>query len=182
MPQQQATGPRSERYTMKQAYDFDLFVIGAGSGGVRAARIAAGHGARVGICEESRVGGTCVIRGCVPKKLMVYASHFAEDFEDAAGFGWRVGDASFSWPELIRAKDKEIDRLNRVYLSLLENAGVRLYEERGVFKDPHTIRLGDETVTAATVLVATGGRPWSPEIPGIEHTIVSDDVFHLEDL
>ena len=167
---------------MKQAYDFDLFVIGAGSGGVRAARIAAGHGARVGICEESRVGGTCVIRGCVPKKLMVYASHFAEDFEDAAGFGWRVGDASFSWPELIRAKDEEIDRLNRVYLSLLENAGVRLYEERGVFKDPHTIRLGDETVTAATVLVATGGRPWSPEIPGIEHTIVSDDVFHLEEL
>ncbi|MEJ2401694.1 MAG: glutathione-disulfide reductase [Xanthomonadales bacterium] len=167
---------------MKPEYDFDLFVIGAGSGGVRAARIAAGHGARVGICEESRVGGTCVIRGCVPKKLMVYASHFAEDFEDAAGFGWQVGERRFSWPDLIRAKDQEIDRLNRVYLNLLENAGVRLFEDRGVFEDPHTIRVGEQTVTAETVLVATGGRPWSPEIPGIEHTITSDDVFHLEEL
>ncbi len=107
-------------------FDFDLFVIGAGSGGVRAARIAAGHGARVGICEESRVGGTCVIRGCVPKKLLVYASHFAEDLEDAAGYGWEIGPSSFSWPDLIRAKDKEIDRLNQVYLSLLENSGVTL--------------------------------------------------------
>jgi glutathione reductase (NADPH) len=116
-------------------YDFDLFVIGAGSGGVRAARIAAGHGARVGICEESRVGGTCVIRGCVPKKLLVYASHFAEDFEDARGFGWETGPARFSWPDLIRAKDREIDRLNGVYLRILSDAGVELINGRGSFID-----------------------------------------------
>lgn len=165
---------------MSTSHDFDLFVIGAGSGGVRAARIAAGHGARVGICEESRVGGTCVIRGCVPKKLMVYASQFAEAFEDAAGFGWRLGPAEFSWPDLIAAKDREIDRLNRVYLGLLENAGVTLFEGRGVFEDAHTVRVGERTVTAETILVATGGRPWSPDIPGIEHTITSNEVFHLE--
>jgi len=165
---------------MTKSHDFDLFVIGAGSGGVRAARIAAGHGARVGICEESRVGGTCVIRGCVPKKLMVFASQFAEAFEDAAGFGWRVGPAEFSWPDLIAAKDREIDRLNRVYLGLLENAGVTLIEGRGVFEDAHTVRVGERTVTAETILVATGGRPWSPDIPGIEHAITSNEVFHLE--
>ena len=165
---------------MSKSHDFDLFVIGAGSGGVRAARIAAGHGARVGICEESRVGGTCVIRGCVPKKLMVFASQFAEAFEDAAGFGWRVGPTAFSWPDLIAAKDREIDRLNRVYLGLLENAGVTLIEGRGVFEDAHTVRVGERTVTAETILVATGGRPWSPDIPGIEHAITSNEVFHLE--
>ena len=163
-------------------YDFDLFVIGAGSGGVRAARIAAGHGARVGICEESRVGGTCVIRGCVPKKLLVYASHFADDLEDAAGYGWQIGPSTFSWPDLIRAKDKEIDRLNRVYLSLLDNAGVELFESRGVVEDRHTVRLGEKTVTAKTILVAVGGRPWKPEIPGIELAITSDEAFHLEAL
>jgi len=167
---------------MTKTYDFDLFVIGAGSGGVRAARIAAGHGARVGICEESRVGGTCVIRGCVPKKLMVYASHFAEDFEDARGFGWRVGPVEFSWPDLIRAKDREIDRLNRVYVGLLENAGVTLFEGRGVLLGDHAIRVGERTVTAATILIATGGRPWSPDIPGVEHTITSNEVFHLAEL
>ena len=163
-----------------EGYDFDLFVIGAGSGGVRAARIAAGHGARVGICEESRVGGTCVIRGCVPKKLLVYASHFAEDLEDAAGYGWEIGPSTFSWPDLIRAKDKEIDRLNSVYLSLLDNTGVTLYETRGVLQDRHTIRLGEETVTAKTILIAVGGRPWKPEIPGIDLAITSDEAFHLE--
>jgi glutathione reductase (NADPH) len=167
---------------MSKQYDYDLFVIGAGSGGVRAARIAAGHGARVGICEESRVGGTCVIRGCVPKKLMVYASHFAEDFEDAEGYGWRVGKTEFSWPDLIRAKDREIDRLNGVYLGLLANAGVTLYEARGVLEGDHAIRVGEETVTAETILIATGGRPWAPEIPGIDLTITSDDVFHLPEL
>ena len=165
-----------------EGYDFDLFVIGAGSGGVRAARIAAGHGARVGICEESRVGGTCVIRGCVPKKLLVYASHFAEDLEDAAGYGWEIGPSTFSWPDLIRAKDKEIDRLNSVYLSLLDNTGVTLYETRGVLQDRHTIRLGEETVTAKTILIAVGGRPWKPEIPGIDLAITSDEAFHLENL
>lgn len=163
-------------------YDFDLFVIGAGSGGVRAARIAAGHGARVGICEESRVGGTCVIRGCVPKKLLVYASHFADDLEDAAGYGWDIGPSSFSWPKLIQAKDREIDRLNKVYLGLLSNAGVTLYEKRGVLVDRHTVRLGDETITADKILVAVGGRPWKPEIPGIEYAITSDEAFHLEQL
>ncbi|MDT8321268.1 MAG: glutathione-disulfide reductase [Xanthomonadales bacterium] len=163
-------------------FDFDLFVIGAGSGGVRAARIAASHGARVGICEESRVGGTCVIRGCVPKKLLVYASHFAEDFEDARGFGWETGPHRFSWPALIRAKDQEIDRLNRVYLKLLSDSGVKLYEERGVFTDPHTVQLGTDRVTARYILIATGSRPWVPEVPGFEHAITSDEAFYLDDL
>jgi len=163
-------------------FDFDLFVIGAGSGGVRAARIAATHGARVGICEESRVGGTCVIRGCVPKKLLVYASHFAEDFEDARGFGWETGPAHFSWKKLIQAKDREIDRLNGVYLGLLSNAGVKLFNGRGAFIDPHTLRVGDETLTAERILIATGGTPWVPEIPGIGHAITSNEAFDLEEL
>jgi glutathione reductase (NADPH) len=163
-------------------FDFDLFVIGAGSGGVRAARIAAGHGARVGICEESRVGGTCVIRGCVPKKLLVYASHVREELEDAAGYGWTVGPSTFSWPELIRAKDSEIDRLNQVYLGLLSNAGVTLFEQRGALLDRHTVKLGDKTVTAEKILIAVGGRPWKPEIPGIELAITSDEAFYLDDL
>jgi glutathione reductase (NADPH) len=163
-------------------YDFDLFVIGAGSGGVRAARIAAGHGARVGICEESRVGGTCVIRGCVPKKLLVYASHFAEDFEDARGFGWETGPARFSWPDLIRAKDREIDRLNGVYLRILSDAGVELINGRGSFIDAHTVQVGERTVTAEHILIATGGTPWLPEIPGIEHAITSNEAFDLAEL
>jgi glutathione reductase (NADPH) len=163
-------------------YDFDLFVIGAGSGGVRAARIAAGHGASVGICEERRVGGTCVIRGCVPKKLLVYASHFAEDFEDARGFGWDVGTPRFSWPDLIGAKDREINRLNQIYLGLLSDAGVRLYQERGECVDSHHIRVGDQTISAEYILIATGGRPWLPEIPGIEHAISSNEAFDLEEL
>jgi glutathione reductase (NADPH) len=168
--------------TVSTKYDYDLFVIGAGSGGVRAARIAAGHGARVGICEESRVGGTCVIRGCVPKKLMVYAAHFAEDFEDARGYGWEVGESRFSWPRLIGAKDAEIDRLNRVYLRLLSDAGVTLYQQRGSLAGPHEVQLGETTVSAGHILIATGGRPWKPEIPGIEHAITSDEVFHLDEL
>lgn len=163
-------------------FDFDLFVIGAGSGGVRAARMAATHGARVGICEESRVGGTCVIRGCVPKKLLVYASHFSEDFEDAHGFGWETGPATFSWPRLIQAKDQEIDRLNAVYLQLLSKSGVTLYSGHGSFNDPHTLQIGDETVTAEHILIATGGTPWKPEIPGIEHAITSNEAFYLEKL
>jgi glutathione reductase (NADPH) len=163
-------------------YDFDLFVIGAGSGGVRAARIAASHGARVGICEESRVGGTCVIRGCVPKKLLVYASHFAEDFEDARGFGWETGPAKFSWPKLIRAKDNEINRLNRVYLRLLSDSGVKLFQARGSFIDEHTLQVGEEKVTAERILIATGGTPWAPDIPGIEHAITSNEAFDLAEL
>jgi glutathione reductase (NADPH) len=163
-------------------FDFDLFVIGAGSGGVRAARIAAAHGARVGICEESRVGGTCVIRGCVPKKLLVYASHYAEDLEDARGYGWDIGPASFSWQNLIRAKDIEIDRLNAVYLKLLSGAGVTLFNGRGSFLDPHRLQVGDETISAERILIATGGVPWAPDIPGIEHAITSNEAFHLEEL
>jgi glutathione reductase (NADPH) len=164
------------------AYNFDLFVIGAGSGGVRAARIAAGHGARVGICESSRVGGTCVIRGCVPKKLLSYAAHFAEEFEDAEGYGWEVGEKRFDWSRLIANKDREIDRLNKVYLSLLENAGVRLFPVHGKLLDPHRIQLGDEVVSADKILVATGARPWIPDIPGAELGITSDEAFHLESL
>ncbi len=163
-------------------FDFDLFVIGAGSGGVRAARVAAGHGARVGICEESRVGGTCVIRGCVPKKLLSYAAHFGEDFEDAEGFGWTVREAEFSWPRLIEAKDREIDRLNAVYLGLLEQSGVQLLEERGRLAGSHEVQLGTDTISAERILIATGSRPWVPEFEGREHVITSDEAFHLEDL
>ncbi|MEM1091426.1 MAG: glutathione-disulfide reductase [Pseudomonadota bacterium] len=160
-------------------YDYDLFVIGAGSGGVRASRISAGFGARVGICEESRVGGTCVIRGCVPKKLMVYAAHFHEDFEDARGFGWTVGESQFDWPTLIANKDREIDRLNGVYKSLLSNAGVDLIETRGELIDAHTVRLGDKQVTADKILLAVGGWPSAPAFPGVELGITSNEVFHL---
>jgi glutathione reductase (NADPH) len=163
-------------------FDFDLFVIGAGSGGVRAARIAAGHGAHVGICESSRVGGTCVIRGCVPKKLLSYAAHFAEEFEDAAGYGWELGKSRFSWSRLIENKDREIDRLNQVYLRLLSDAGVVLYTEHGKLVDSHHIQLGEDTVSTRKILIATGGRPWIPDIPGAEHSITSDEAFHIESL
>jgi len=172
----------TRRIDFMSKFDFDLFVLGAGSGGVRAARMAAGHGARVGICESSRVGGTCVIRGCVPKKLLVYAAHFAEDFEDARGYGWELGPVKFSWPDLIRAKDQEIDRLNQIYLTLLSDAGVTLLEAHGGFTDPHHLQIGDQVVSAGRILIATGGHPWVPEIPGIEHAITSDEAFHLEEL
>ena len=163
-------------------FDFDLFVIGAGSGGVRAARIAAGHGARVGICESSRVGGTCVIRGCVPKKLLSYAAHFHEEFEDAAGYGWDVGETRFSWSRLIENKDREINRLNQVYLGLLENSGVKLFPTHGRLLDSHRVQLGEDIVSAEKILIATGARPWVPEIPGAELSITSDEAFHLESL
>jgi len=154
-------------------------VIGAGSGGVRAARVAASHGARVAICEESRVGGTCVIRGCVPKKLLVYASHFAEDFADAGGYGWTVPEPRFNWPDLIAAKDREIDRLNQVYLRLLEESGVTLFARRASFVSAHSVRVGERVVTAEHILIAAGGHPWVPDIPGIEHAITSDQAFDL---
>ena len=163
-------------------YDYDLFVIGAGSGGVRASRMSAGFGARVGIAEEYRFGGTCVIRGCVPKKLMVHASHFAEDFEDAEGFGWSVDGASFSWPGLIAAKDKEIDRLEAVYGTILGNAGVETFHARATFVDAHTLDVGGKQVTAETILIATGGKPTLPDVPGIEHASTSNDVFHLPEM
>ena len=164
------------------AYDYDLFVIGAGSGGVRASRIAAGHGARVGICEDYRVGGTCVIRGCVPKKLLVYGSKFAHEFEDAAAYGWTVPAPVHSWPTLRDNVNKEVDRLNAVYLRLLEGAGVKLHMGRGRLMDRHTIQIGQETVTAEKILVATGGHPVVPEIPGKELAITSNEAFHLPEL
>src|SRR5439155_16831509 len=157
--------------------DFDLFVIGAGSGGVRAARIAAEYGARVMIAEEHRVGGTCVIRGCVPKKLLVYASRFAHDFEDAVGFGWKLDKPSFDWRTLIANKDREIARLEAAYTTTLENAGVELVKSRATCEDAHTIRLltGGARVRAAHVLAATGAAPNAgAAIPGIEHVISSN--------
>ncbi len=163
-------------------YDYDLFVIGAGSGGVRAARIAAGHGARVAICEESRVGGTCVIRGCVPKKLMSYAAHFGEDFEDAAGYGWQLGETAFSWPRMIGAVHAELDRLEGIYHGLLDGAGVVLHEGRGVLEDAHTVAVGERRFTAEKILVATGGWPWVPDFEGAGHVITSNEAFHLERL
>jgi glutathione reductase (NADPH) len=164
------------------AYDYDLFVIGAGSGGVRASRIAASYGARVGICEDYRVGGTCVIRGCVPKKLLVYGSKFAHEFEDAEAFGWTVPAPTHSWPTLRDNVKKEVDRLNGVYLRLLDGAGVKLHMGRGRFMDRHTIMVGEQTITAEKFLVATGGHPVIPPIPGHEHAITSNEAFHLPEL
>src|SRR6202140_5171868 len=162
-------------------FDTDLFVIGGGSGGVRAARIAASHGARVMIAEEYRMGGTCVIRGCVPKKLLVYASHIHHEIEDAAGFGWTIPTATFDWPTLIANKDKEIARLEAAYTANVEKSGARIVKTRAVFEDAHTLRLATgEAVTAKYVLIATGGAPnHGPAIPGIEHVISSNEVFHL---
>lgn len=163
-------------------YDYDYFVIGAGSGGVRSSRIAAGLGARVGICESFRVGGTCVIRGCIPKKLLVYAAGFGEEFEDAAGYGWSVSAARFSWPALIANKDREIDRLNEIYIRLLETAGVELHMGRGVLEDAHTVNVDGKRVTARYILIATGGHPWKPAVPGHELAITSNEAFDLADL
>jgi glutathione reductase (NADPH) len=166
------------------AFDCDLFVIGAGSGGVRAARIAAQHGARVAIAEEDRVGGTCVIRGCIPKKLFVYASAFREAFEDAKGYGWSVDKAAFDWPTLMANKDREIDRLNKLYIGGLESSGVELMPFRAELEDAHTVRLGDgRRVTAETIVLATGGVPsLNLLVPGDEHAITSNEVFHLAEL
>jgi glutathione reductase (NADPH) len=165
-------------------FDTDLFVIGGGSGGVRAARIAAGYGARVTIAEEYRMGGTCVIRGCVPKKLLVYASHFHQEFEDAAGFGWTVQEPSFDWAKLIANKDKEIARLEAAYTTNVEKSGARVLKTRAVLEDAHTVRLSTgEGVRAKYVLIATGGTPnHGAVIPGLEHVISSNEAFHLEKL
>jgi glutathione reductase (NADPH) len=165
-------------------FDTDLFVIGGGSGGVRAARIAALHGARVMIAEEYRMGGTCVIRGCVPKKLLVYASHIHQEIEDAAGFGWTIPQASFDWPTLIANKDKEIARLEAAYTANVEKSGARVLKVRAVFEDAHTLCLATgEKVRAKYVLIATGGAPNHGEaIPGIEHVISSNEAFHLPKL
>jgi glutathione reductase (NADPH) len=163
-------------------YDYDLFVIGAGSGGVRAARMAAARGARVAVAEAGRLGGTCVNVGCVPKKLMVYAAGFADAFDDANGFGWESTKPTFNWPDLIAAKDSEITRLNGVYRRLLDGSGVEIVEGNAVLADKHTVVVGDKRFTSDAVLIATGGRPFVPEVPGAELGIVSDGVFSLPDL
>ncbi len=162
-------------------YDFDLFVIGGGSGGVRAGRISGGYGARVAVAEEYRYGGTCVIRGCVPKKLLVYGSHFSHQFEDAAGFGWTVGESRFDWATMIANKDKEIARLEGIYRKLFENAGAKTFDGRATLKDAHTVLIGDRTVTADKILIATGGHPVKPAIPGAELMITSNEAFHLKE-
>ena len=165
--------------------DYDLFVIGGGSGGVRAARIAAGYGARVGIAEEYRFGGTCVSRGCVPKKLLVYASRFSDEFEDAQDFGWTVPAPTFDWTKLIAAKDKEIARLEGLYRAGLEKVNAAIFEERAVIAGPHSVRLQKtgKTIASRKILIATGGSPnIDVRLPGIEHTITSNEAFHLKSL
>ena len=160
-------------------HDFDLFVIGAGSGGVRASRMSAGYGARVAVAEHAALGGTCVNVGCIPKKLLVYASMFREEWEDAAGFGWSAAEPRHGWATLIANKDREIARLNGVYGRLLDQAGVTRIEGRARIVDPHRVAVGDRTWSAEHILVATGGWPWLPDIPGIEHAITSNEAFHL---
>ncbi len=162
-------------------FDFDLFVIGAGSGGVRAGRMAAAMGVRVAVAEDRHLGGTCVNVGCVPKKLFVYASHYAEDFENARGFGWTSGEAQFDWPTLRDNKTKEIERLNGIYNNLLVNSGCELINGRATLVDAHTVAVGDKTYTAERILVAVGGWPNVPEFPGSEHVISSNEVFYLDE-
>jgi len=163
-------------------YDYDLFVIGAGSGGVRAGRVSASYGARVAVAESAALGGTCVNVGCIPKKLFVYASHFREDFRDSTGFGWTTPEPSFDWSVLLANKDREIARLNAVYASLLSDAGVELVTGRARIVGPHTLEVAGTRHTADHILIATGGWPSLPEIPGIEHAITSNEAFHLKEL
>ena len=166
---------------MTQPYDYDLFVIGAGSGGVRAARVSAAHGARVAIAEEHRVGGTCVIRGCVPKKLLVYGAHFAEDLQDARRFGWNVPQCDFDWPVLRDNVLAEVTRIEGAYSEMLGNSGVETIRQRAVVTGPNSVRLADGTeVSAKYILVATGSWPTIPDFPGAEHGITSNEVFHLD--
>ena len=163
-------------------YDYDLFVIGAGSGGVRASRISASYGARVAVAEERFLGGTCVNVGCIPKKLFSYGAHYAEDFEDATAYGWTVPEPALRWKTLIDNKNKEIERLNGIYRNLLEGANVRLYEARATIRDAHTLDVGGETVTAENILIATGSWATVPDFPGNEHVITSLEAFYLDEL
>jgi glutathione reductase (NADPH) len=163
-------------------FDYDLFTIGAGSGGIRASRISHHLGARVGIAENYRIGGTCVIRGCVPKKLLSYAAHYAEDFEDARGYGWSIEGATFSWPALIANKNREIARLSKVYSDGFARVGVDVVEGTAKLVDAHTVAIGERRVTAQNILVATGGWPVKPAIPGIGHAITSNEAFELPEL
>lgn len=166
----------------KHKFDYDYFVIGAGSGGVRSARIAAGHGAKVGIAEGRFLGGTCVNIGCVPKKLMAYAADYHAQFEDAVGYGWSSAQPTFNWKTLIQNKDKEIERLNGIYKNLLENAGVTIHGAYASFIDKNTLKVGDKTITADKILIATGGTPRRLDFDGADHMIVSDDAFYLDAL
>lgn len=165
-------------------YDFDLFVIGAGSGGVRSARLAAQLGQRVGVAEESKPGGTCVVRGCVPKKYLVYGAEYGESIKGAQKYGWSVGKVSFDWKKLRDSIQTEVNRLSGIYSTILEKNGATLFKERAEFVDKHTVRLttSGKTITAKTILIAVGGRPWMPEIKGFEHAIMSDDAFLLDAL
>lgn len=167
---------------MTHSFQYDYFVIGAGSGGVRSARIAATHGAKVGIAEGRHYGGTCVNVGCVPKKLFSYASDYGPAFEDARGYGWNAENITFDWPTLVANKNKEISRLNGIYQNLLKNAGVTAYDGMASFKDDHTLVVNGEEITADKILIATGGKPRQPSYDGAEHAIISDDAFYLEKL
>jgi len=170
---------------LKMTYDFDLYVIGAGSGGVRAARFSAGFGAKVAVAESRYLGGTCVNVGCVPKKLLVYGAHFCDEFEHSKGFGWTPGDAKFEWATLIANKDREINRLNGIYRDLLVNSGVTLHEGHAKIVDPHTVEINGERHTARNILITTGGWPQTPEIPETpwhEHAISSNQAFFLKEL
>ena len=161
------------------AYDFDLFAIGAGSGGIATARRAAQYGAKVAVAEFDRLGGTCVNRGCVPKKLMVYASHFASHVQESAGYGWTFEPGKFDWPTMLKAVNDEVSRLNAIYQRMIDNAEVTLYQGHARIVDPHTIEVAGQTVTAEKILIAVGGKPSRPDIPGIELAITSDEIFHL---
>ena len=163
-------------------YDFDLFVIGAGSGGVRAARFAASFGAKVAVAESRYLGGTCVNVGCVPKKLLVYGAHFSEAFDQAEGFGWQLGEANFDWATLIGNKNREIQRLNGIYRNLLVNSGVTLLEGHARLLDGHRVEVNGQVISARHILLATGGWPQKPDIPGAEHAITSNEAFFLEQL
>ena len=165
---------------MTKEFDYDLFVIGGGSGGVRAARVSAAHGARVAVAEEYRLGGTCVIRGCVPKKLLVYGAHFAEDLQDAVRFGWTVGKCKFDWATLRDNVLAEVERLEGIYTDILDRNEVEIFQQRATISGPQEITLADGTkLTAATILVATGARPMVPDVPGAEHGVTSNEMFHL---
>ncbi len=163
-------------------YDYDLFTIGAGSGGVRASRMSAAYGARVGVAEERYLGGTCVNVGCIPKKLFSYGSHYGQDFEDSAAYGWRVHDKDLDWPTLVSNKNSEIERLNEIYRTILKNNNVTIHEARATIKDNHTLDVGGTLVTADKILIATGGWPSIPEFPGNEHVITSNEAFYLDEL
>ena len=160
-------------------FDYDLFVIGAGSGCVRLARMSASYGARVGIAEEEQIGGTCVLRGCIPKKLLVYASHYPHEVEDAKGFGWTFGAGTLDWPALIAAKDREINRLSDIYINLLRQSGVEMHAGRATLVDAHTVAIGERTIRARHIAIATGSRPSLPHRPGIEHAITSREALSL---